>query len=80
MNQDQKNKILKLIQDTLGIEKIEEITPESEFIADLNASLEEIKKIIAQTKEILDIETDFTEPFQELTINKFFETLEESFI
>lgn len=80
MDQDKKIEILKLIQETLGIETIEEITPDSEFIADLNASIEEIKTIITQTEEALDIEMEFREPYQELTVNKFFETLEESFI
>lgn len=80
MDQDQKNRILKLIQETLGIEDIEEITPDSEFVADLNASLEEIKTIITQTEESLNIELELKEPYQELTINKFFESLEESFI
>ena len=80
MNKDQKNKILKTIQETLGIENIEDITPDSEFVADLNASFEEIKTIITKTEEALNIELEFKEPYQELTINKFFEILEESFI
>lgn len=80
MDQDQKNKILKLIQETLGVETLEEITPDFEFIADLNASIEEIKTIITLTEEALDTKMDFRGSYEELTVNKFFETLEESFI
>jgi acyl carrier protein len=80
MDQDQKNQILTLIQDTLGIEDVQEITPESEFVADLNASLEEIKQIIDSSEEILENEIDISGPYKELTVEKFFEVLEESFI
>ena len=80
MDQNQKNNILKLIQETLGIESLEEITDDAEFIADLNASIEEVKQVISQSEEILEVEIDGVGPINNLTIGKFFEILEESLI
>ena len=43
-------------------------------------SFEEINKIITMSEEILNIKIDISTPYQELTINNYFEALEESFI
>lgn len=78
MNQDQKEIVLSIITENLGIE--EEVTPESEFIADLNASHEEVKNIIKLSGEALKTEIDISEPLSNLTIASLFEYIEESFI
>ena len=80
MNQEQKNAIIQIIQETLGIETPEEITPDAEFIADLNSSTDEIKQIIDNAEDLLEVDIEVNQPLDSLTIGKFFEILEESLI
>lgn len=80
MDNKQEKLIFALIADILGVEDVSEISREAEFIADLNASFDEIQKIIKAVEERFDIELGIEDPEELVSVIQLIELVEETFI
>lgn len=80
MENTQEKVICAIIADILGIEDVSEISRDAEFIADLNASFDEIQKIIKTVEERFDVELGVEDPEEVVSVAQLIELVEETFI
>lgn len=72
--------IIEIIAQTLGVEDISEITRDSEFIADLNGSLEEVQSIIKSVEDKFDIELGISDPEELISVSQLLDLSDEALI
>lgn len=80
MENTQEKVIFAIIADILGVEDVSEISRDAEFIADLNASFDEIQKIIKTVEEKFDVELGVEDPEEVISVSQLIELVEETFI
>lgn len=57
MNPDDTTKLYQIIENTLGCDR-KDLTPETEFLSDLNASREELEQLVNEVENVFDIECE----------------------
>jgi acyl carrier protein len=77
MEENRLNQLYKLIANSAGVE-LEEITPESEFLADFNTTEAEVGELIKRIEERMGIELDFTNLRDIVSVKDLVDIVEEA--